>query len=329
MRFWVLGDPGTGTASLALTINPATVVGGGLFSENMGTVSGTSTITIANNVFEKSGVLTFTGTADVRTTSPATGYTGVSGGRNVFFNSSVGLYFEISGINTTGYTGLTLSLGHYKSIPAANNELVIETSTDGTTYTPMTYSRPTGTNTNTWLKVTPTGTIPSVANLRIRFRQTTTTAQFRIDDVVLSGTATNTNPTFATWLAGYTVGALTAVSDDPDGDGNPNGIENILGTAPDAASAGLNPVSATATTLVFRHTRSNAIASDLAASYEWSPDLTNWHASAGTDSGTTVTIAPAIITDNAAPANDLVEVTATVTGTSKPRIFVRLKAVKP
>ena len=48
-----------------------------------------------------------------------------------------------------------------------------------------------------------------------------------------------------------------------------------------------------------------------------------------TDGDTTVTIVAATITDNSAPDNDLVEVTATVTGTPEPQIFVRLKAVKP
>lgn len=317
---------GTGSASLELTINPATA-GGDLFSENMGTGNGTTSI--ATNVFQNSGILTFAGTADVRTSSASSSYTGASGGKNVFFNSTSGLHFEISGINTTGYTGLELSLGHYKSTTTGSNELVIETSPDGTTYTPLTYTRPTGSGTTTWLEITPTGTIPSVANLHLRFRQTSSTSQFRIDDVTLTGTATGGgNPTFANWLAGYNVGTFTHLNDDPDHDGLPNGIENLLGTAPDRASPGLSSAVATATTLVFRHTRSNTPASDLAASYEWSTDLTNWHPSATTDNGTTVTFAVATVTDTNAPANDLVEVTATVTGTTKPKIFARLKAVK-
>ena len=151
----------------------------------------------------------------------------------------------------------------------------------------------------------------------------------RIDDVVLSGTPAATNPTFSDWLAGYTLGGLTAVGDDADHDGVANGIENVLGTAPDVATPGLTLVSSNGSVIVFRHSRSNSIASDLTASYEWSADLQSWHASATAESGTTVTIAAATITDVSAPANDLVEVTATLTGTAKPETFVRLKAIKP
>lgn len=179
---------GPGTASLAIIINPAS--GGGtsdIFSENMGTPSGTTTI--AANIFQNSG-FTFTGTADVRSTTVSSGYTGASGGGNVFVTNSIGRFFEISGINTTGYSDLALSFGQYKSTSAGSNELVVEVSPDGTTYTPLTYSRATGSGTSNWLKIEPAGTIPSAANLRIRFTQTSTGPQFRIDDVVLSGTST-------------------------------------------------------------------------------------------------------------------------------------------
>ena len=404
----------------------------------------------------------------------------------------------------------------------------METSSDGSTYAPLTYSRPTGSGTSVWLKIAPTGTIPSTANLRIRFRQSSASPLFRIDDVILSGvpnlvatpvitatgplaavsttygtasatpssfnvsganmtagilvtppggfevsltagsgyastvtipgtgtiastqvflrlaaattagsysgnvscssagaspvtlptvssdvrlklltiTANNlskpagttltlgaaqttfttsglvgsetidsvtltasggtetgdpagtyaitpsaaaggtfsasnydlnytdgiltvTAPTYSNWLTSYSLGGLTALNDDPDSDGNPNGIENIFGTAPNAPTTGLTQVSATATTLVFRHSRSNSPASDLTASYEWSKDLVSWQNSAANHNGTTVTLATAIITDTSAPANDLVEVTATVSGSAASKIFVRLKVSKP
>jgi hypothetical protein len=102
----------------------------------------------------------------------------------------VGRDFIIAGINTTGYSSLTLSFGHYKSTTTANNELIVEVSSDGTNWTSLTYSRATGTGTAIWLLITPTGSIPVTTNLRIRFRQTSTTPQFRIDDVKLTGTST-------------------------------------------------------------------------------------------------------------------------------------------
>lgn len=187
---------GNGTASLIITINPAS--GGGttvIFSENMGSPSGTTAI--ASHTFQNSG-FTFTGTGDVRSTTASTGYTGASGGGNVFITNSAGRNFEISGINTIGYTGLTLSLGHYKSTSASSNELAVEVSPDGTTYTPLTYSRATGSGTSNWLKIEPSGTIPSTANLRIRFTQTSATPQFRIDDVVLSGISSGGSPLITT-----------------------------------------------------------------------------------------------------------------------------------
>ena len=315
---------GTGSANLALTFNAAPP--GPIFSENMGTSNGTKSV--AANDFQNSG-LTFTGTADARTTSASSGYTGASGSRNVFFNTTVGLNFVISGINTSGYTGLALSLGHYKNTSTSNNELVIETSPDGTTYTPLTYSRPTGTGTDLWRLITPAGTIPSVPNLRIRFRQTSSTTQFRIDDVVLTGSAPPVgNPTFGDWIGQFPVGGETGVNDDFDKDGLPNAIENILGSAPNAYNAGLVNLSKSANSLVFRHRRSNTIAPDLIASYEWTSNLADWNAAGATAGGITVAIVPVVITDVSAPDNDLVEVTATITGSSAAQVFVRLKAVK-
>lgn len=517
---------GPGSATLTLTINPGS--GGGLvtlFSENMGTPSGTTAI--AANTFQNSG-LTFSGTGDVRSTSPSSGYTGASGNGNIFITNSSGTNFVISGINTTGYSGLSLTFGQLKTTSTSSNELVVEVSPDGTIYTPLSYSRPTGSGTAVWLKISPTGTIPATENLRIRFRQTSTSAQFRIDDVILSGTQdvvatpvitttgtlaevsttygtpspipasftvsgadmtagilvtppagfevslaagsgyaasltipgtgtitstmvylrlasatsagfysgdvvcssvgaspvglptttsevrlklltitadnltkstgtiltlgagqtafsssglvgvetigtvtltasggtaagdptgiytltpsdatggtfaasnydlnyidgtlTVTGSTFDDWLGSYDVGTLTGLNDDADLDGLPNGIENILGTLPDVYNPGLVQVSATASTLVFRHTRTNTPASDLTASYEWSLDLVNWHPSTGNSGTTTVTIEAATVTDTVAPDNDLVEVTASITGTPVIQLYVRLKATQP
>lgn len=170
-----------------------------VFSENVGTPSGTTAI--ASHTFQNTPTLTFTGTADVRNTTVSSGYVGASGGGNVFFTNTVGRDFIISNINTTGYSALTLEFGHYKSTTAANNELVVETSSDGVTYTPLTYSRPTGAGTATWLLVTASGTIPATANLRIRFRQTSATPQFRIDDIRLYGTISCTPAAAPTTLA--------------------------------------------------------------------------------------------------------------------------------
>ncbi len=163
-----------------------------LFSENMGTPSGTTAI--ASNSFQNSG-LTFIGTSDVRNSGVSSAYTGASGGGNVFITNSVGKDFQIAGISTVNYSNLVLSFGAYKSTTASNmSELVLEYSTDGTSYSTISFpNQPTGSGTGVWRLVSnisvPTGA-NGATNLRIRFKQTSATPQFRIDDVKLVGTLT-------------------------------------------------------------------------------------------------------------------------------------------
>jgi hypothetical protein len=159
-----------------------------IFSENMGT--GTGTLLITSNTFQNTSPITFSGTADVRSTVVSTGYTGISAGRNIFF-TAVGRYFEISGINTTNFNNITLSFGQYKSTSttASNGtEMRLEYSTDGINYTQLIIpSRVAGAS---WVLITPIGQIPSTNNLRLRFTNftlTSPTTQFRIDDVKLTG----------------------------------------------------------------------------------------------------------------------------------------------
>jgi hypothetical protein len=143
------------------------------------------------------------------------------------------------------------------------------------------------------------------------------------ESVVPVQTPTNT---FANWIAGFDVGAQTGFKDDPDNDGLANALENILGSSPDETSNGITLVSASGGNLSFRHTLSATPADDLAASYEWSVDLASWNASGATANGTTVSFGtPAVITPG---TPDLVEVTATVTGTPVSKVFARLKVIQ-
>ncbi|MCW1883626.1 hypothetical protein OKA04_02730 [Luteolibacter flavescens] len=133
---------------------------------------------------------------------------------------------------------------------------------------------------------------------------------------------------YQAWIDGYEVGGETGFDEDPDRDGLSNGIEHVLGSDPASPGQGLRDVLASAAgSFSFRHSRSNALASDVSASYEWSTDLVNWHASGESSAeGVTATIAENVIVDNAAPDVDEVEVTVTVTGGSGAKIFARLKA---
>ena len=136
--------------------------------------------------------------------------------------------------------------------------------------------------------------------------------------------------TYTSWTAGYpALGSATGFNDDPDRDGVPNGIENFLGTDPTLTTAGVTNISSTASTLTFRHTRSNTVASDVTAVYQWSTDLVNWFGSGQTNGhGVSATIASTVITAASAPANDVLEVTVTLTGGISTRVFARIQASK-
>lgn len=150
-----------------------------VYSENMGTPAATTVITNYTG-WQNSAPITYSGSGDVRTSTASTGYTGASGGGNIFLTSTAGKNLIISGINTSAYssTGLTLSFGYLTS--TTSTQLVLEQSIDGgTTWTPITFTN----NSNTsWNLVSITGQIASAANLSLRFTQPVT-AQMRIDDV--------------------------------------------------------------------------------------------------------------------------------------------------
>lgn len=160
------------------------------FTENFGSVSGTSAITTASVGFANTG-FSYSGNADVRNTSPSTGYAGASGNANIFITNTAGRFFQVEGINTTALTSPALSFGISKSVNASNgSDFAVEISTDGITYTALTVpALPTGSGTSKWYLRTASGSIPSVANLRIRFKNNGTATQYRIDDVVLGGGA--------------------------------------------------------------------------------------------------------------------------------------------
>ncbi len=303
---------GEANAALTLTINPAGPVV--IFSENMGTP--TTTTTIAANVFQNAS-LAFSGTADVRSTTPSTGYTESSGGGNVFITTSNAPSFQISGINTSSFSNLALFLGHYKSTTTGNNELLISVSTDGVNFTQLSYSRATGSGTATWLRVSPSGVIPSTSNLRIKFTQTSTTTQFRIDDVKLTGIPVVTQQSYSNWLSLYPALPLTGVNDDPDKDGQSNLMEYFSGTHPGSANAVVTSLQLNSNVMIYRYRRGKNITGVTGAA-QWSADLAG---SSWSTSG---------ISETVQDMGDFEQVTATVNvppGT--PRRFMRLSVSQP
>jgi hypothetical protein len=105
--------------------------------------------------------------------------------------------------------------------------------------------------------------------------------------------------------------------------------QNYLGTSPLVSTPALTAVSSDGQSITFRHSRSNLAAVNLISSYQWSPDLTTWLASGQQAGEATVTIATSLLSNTDAPANDLIEVTATVTGGTLEKLYLRLRVTKP
>lgn len=172
-------------------------VANGQLLETMGTGgSGTQTISARETAgsFDLT-VLTYTGTADMRTTTASTGYAGASGGYNTLIQAQE--TFEMQGVNAAGCrTKDSIFFGMHKNTNASTgiDFLVLEYSIDnGATWAGITFpALPTGTGTSKWYKVG--AELPAASyssNLRVRFRSTlagtsSSNPQFRIDDITFT-----------------------------------------------------------------------------------------------------------------------------------------------
>ena len=94
----------------------------------------------------------------------------------------------------------------------------------------------------------------------------------------------STGNTFANWIDGFGLNPeQQGFTDNPDGDGIPNGIEAWLGSHPGEFSFGITNLSTTDSSTTFTHPKSDNPPSELTGSYEWSPNLVDWYAGDGTD----------------------------------------------
>lgn len=170
-----------------------------IFSENMGTPTGTTQLN--SNSFQNSGSLTYsngdtTNPADVRNTSASSGYTGASGGGNIFFSSTSGAFgFSIGGINASAYSSLSLSYAYRKESGTAHATFQVDY-WNGNSWVTLANTaaglfNESATASTGWYKAKNL-TLPADARingLKIRFIKSGT-IQIRIDDVSLSTIST-------------------------------------------------------------------------------------------------------------------------------------------
>lgn len=130
---------------------------------------------------------------------------------------------------------------------------------------------------------------------------------------------------FAGWIQGFPdVGELTGFNDDPDKDGQTNGLENFLGTDPSKNSQGLivGSFDTQSQTLVFTHSQNPEPTPEASnASYTWSTDLKNFYED-DTENPDGTIVSFNILPDT--PSAGTTTVRAEVAGPIPPRIFVRL-----
>jgi methionine-rich copper-binding protein CopC len=141
-------------------------------------------------------------------------------------------------------------------------------------------------------------------------------------NLTTAGTPVNS---FANWISVFGLApADQDLSDDPDGDGIDNGVENFFGTHPGTFTQGLVPGSKSGNSFTFTHPQ-GTLASNLSANYRWSTDLATFHLGGVTSGGTTVSFT----TEANTPSPGFTRVTATATGTLPARMFVDVQATGP
>lgn len=129
---------------------------------------------------------------------------------------------------------------------------------------------------------------------------------------------------FSNWMSGYSVGTEIGFTEDPDNDGIRNGLESYFGTHPGELSVGMQgvPVYADADTFTFSHPLNDNLPSDITVRYRWSKNLTGYQYDGETDGASTVTF------QQGTPSGGIVNVTATVTGTSTDKLFIIIEVTK-
>ncbi|MDB4611597.1 hypothetical protein OAH01_04010, partial [Akkermansiaceae bacterium] len=129
------------------------------------------------------------------------------------------------------------------------------------------------------------------------------------------------------WILDFPgVGSQNGFNDDPDNDGQSNGLENFFGTDPSVSSVGLvtNDFNGSdaISILQFTHPQNaDPVSESAGAVYEWSTDLETFNFDDDTDiNGTVVTFE----VNEDTPTVGTSSVEAVVTGTRPEKIFIRM-----
>lgn len=172
------------TMMLCLTVFSPTFSQTILYAENFGTPTANTLIQNYTGWQNRTVIYTGDGTCDVRTSSASNSYGLASGGGNVMINDTV-KWFMISGLNTAGYSDLSLYCGLRKTNAENGSNFVVEVSEDSLVWTRVFLSdtMPSGTGTSGWRRVRYLN-IPSTGNLHIRFSNLAH-VDYRLDDIAI------------------------------------------------------------------------------------------------------------------------------------------------
>lgn len=121
---------------------------------------------------------------------------------------------------------------------------------------------------------------------------------------------------------------LRGALDDPDQDGTGNLMEYFQNTSPmDARARGGISVPVVSPSGQFTaQFRRNKSTTDLTATVQWAPNLSNWASSGQAVAGTIVTMNQSV--DTSPADHDMVTITGTVTGTALKNLFLRLHVLQ-
>jgi hypothetical protein len=147
----------------------------------MDTTSSTKLITA--HTFQNQNSAIFSGSADVRSTTPSNTYLNASGNANIFFTTTTNTDFKIENIKTHLYDTIYIKFGVLKS--TNNGSLNIEAKTHNGTWQTLNYIAK---DTLSWTFATVNQAILPDSFLTIRFFNTSSSTSFRIDDIQICGT---------------------------------------------------------------------------------------------------------------------------------------------